>query len=142
MIFQSVKYTLNAIADKGLDEKSFTSYRLTSEVIFAESTSHRYELCFDTKTNKYRWSEVLSPHSLDAETLLKMDLPLESQYVRVLQSDLNWSDILWGPESVQIRGESYPIRTIQFYKRKQNTNPQPMVAQPPNNDLVPQPVQV
>eukprot|EP01027_Heterolobosea_sp_BB2_P010738 GEZU01015726.1.p1 GENE.GEZU01015726.1~~GEZU01015726.1.p1 ORF type:complete len:201 (+),score=63.83 GEZU01015726.1:146-748(+) len=129
-----LKYTLNAVADKGFEDKNFTSYRLLNEVLFVETMNDRYELSLQEPAQapdqqqqdgttkkpqqyKYRWARVLSPHTMDNRTLSGVSLPLDQDKIEVIAQDLNWSDIQWGTQSVCVKGKEYSIWKIWTKKK-------------------------
>lgn len=135
-----IGYSLAAICDRGMDEKFWTSTRLKKEVLYLESQETRFELsrCSVSKGkyDLYRWSKVLpeplllthisslsrlkpikgavkrkksdAPHS-DVQVF-----PLPLSRISVLENDLDWDEIEWGPDSVRVRGQIYRIKSLQF----------------------------
>lgn len=117
-----LKYSLNLVADKGFEENEFFSYRLKNEVVYVETLTDRYELSFDEKRMKYKWCHVQEP-LMDQATLLKQQIPLEAQCVKVLHDDLEWKDIQWGFDSVIVKRVRYNLHSIRFVKRKVENAP-------------------
>lgn len=132
-----LRYSLTAICDRGMDEKFWTSTRLKREVLYLESRDGCFELSRSASTGKYdtyRWAKVsmdsplshlsslsrLKPTKSSAkrkkpegvEGAVKLPLPLDR--IIVLENDLDWDEIEWGPNEVRVRGHIYPIRSIQF----------------------------
>lgn len=128
-----MKYTLNTVADRGFENRNYTSFRLIEDVLFVETHKERFELSRvaqlpsdstkDTNANVlYRWARVRTPHIMDAHSLAKMDVPLTEERITVLYSDLRWEEIQWGTDSVCVRGTKYSIWNCQYHKRTDMSN--------------------
>jgi hypothetical protein len=125
----ALKYSLNAIADKGHNKQQFTSMRLGREVLLLECGSNKYELSCHKKNGSvvFRWamlSEKLKYASVSE--LKKLELPLlqkntkNEQQITIIENELKWSDIQWGADSISIlNGKHYyvNVKSIQFFKR-------------------------
>eukprot|EP00127_Corallochytrium_limacisporum_P002093 Clim_evm3s104 gene=Clim_evmTU3s104 len=112
----SLKYLTQIIADRGTSMKEWTAYRFRKEVLYLESTQVRYELSMksyggnDSKDQyvKYRWAADLDPQKHDLAWLSEATIPMkDGTEVEVLEDDLEWSSIIWTPDSVIIRGKEY-----------------------------------
>jgi hypothetical protein len=110
-----LKYSLNSVADKGVDAKSCTSTRLQSgnEVMYLESFCNRYELNWNG--TKFVLSRVNHPVTHNLSTA---NVPLDKSLATVVYDDLLWTEIQWGPSSVKIRSMELPIQTLQFYPKR------------------------
>lgn len=124
-----IKYNLHTVADKGIDSKSSTRYRIQQdgEVIYLESAQFRYELSF--KNDAFCLCRVNEPY---AHVISASPVPLPDDKVTVLHQGLAWSDFLWGPCSVKVanppntamnpdntatNSTEYYIQNLQFCKR-------------------------
>ncbi|XP_052620976.1 uncharacterized protein LOC111921911 [Lactuca sativa] len=135
-----IKYSISAIADKGLKKPLFTSARLKKgEVLYLESRTRRYELCFngekmvkaggndmETATaaaegggggdgclvDVFRWSECKKP--LPQTVMRAIGIPLPPEHLQVLEENLDWEDIQWSQTGVWISGKEYPLSRVHF----------------------------
>lgn len=110
----SYKYHINVVADKGYDEKQFTSSRLTSEVLYLEDSTDRYEI--SCKDKKFTLKKV---KILTSEEMENSSIPLNQQNSQVIQSGLNWHDFHWGINSLKLKGNEYFLKNARFLKIKQ-----------------------
>lgn len=124
-----LKYGLSLIGDRGMNQTQWTSWRLKDEVIYFEHQMKRYELSREKETNsitqnsdneldtsrfdKYRWARVLPKAIYNNEIT---DVPLPLDLISVLETQIDWDEIEWGPTSVRIRGKCFEITSIQFRK--------------------------
>ncbi|KAJ1627368.1 hypothetical protein T492DRAFT_595839 [Pavlovales sp. CCMP2436] len=131
------KYSLALLADRGFEPVDWTSTRLRTEVIYLESDDKRYEISLDSSSGPqrashtarpydcYTFSEVLSPHALDAVATKKAGVPLPPQHLRVLHEKLDWEEIAWGRASVRIRSKAeYALERLQFVPASHATKPE------------------
>ncbi|KAL4562573.1 hypothetical protein LXL04_034782 [Taraxacum kok-saghyz] len=124
-----IKYSISAIADKGLKKPLFTSARLKKgQVLYLESRTRRYELCFngekmvkanDVETTTatdgdgsslmdvFRWSQCKKP--LPQTVMRAIGIPLPPDHLQVLEENLDWEDIQWSQTGVWISGNEYPL---------------------------------
>lgn len=107
-----LKYSVSIMADRGVEKDDWTSHKLKNNVLFVETEDARFELSqAATRTGpfvSYRWAVVQSPRQLSAATIKTLSLPLESKYLtKIVESNLDWEDIVWGPDSLSIRGVKY-----------------------------------
>jgi len=102
----AVKYTINSVSDRGYEQNGLTSTRLKKgEKLILETGDAKYELKYDSNTDKYIWS-----------AFEEKDGALS---VTPLNSDLEWSEIKWGQESVVVRDTEYKL-TLTFFQQAQN----------------------
>lgn len=119
----ALKYCLGLIGDRGMDESQWTSSRLRNEVLYFETGfMSRYELSlyksghdskdlYDTyKLCKVKKESITRPPKNAA-------IPLKSRSVDEIVKQLDWEEIEWGPASVRIRNQEYPIQSVLFRKR-------------------------
>ncbi|KAI3698241.1 hypothetical protein L6452_31354 [Arctium lappa] len=132
-----IKYSISAIADKGLKKPQFTSARLKKgEVVYLESRRRRYELCYngekmvetvvgtssangggDSDGNSnlmdvFRWSECKK--ALPQTVMRSIGIPLPPEHLQVLEENLDWEDIQWSQTGVWISGKEYPLSRVHF----------------------------
>lgn len=136
----SLQYDLTLLCDRGTEREKWTSYKLKSFILFLETATDRYELCKDGVKKKndktydtYRWSQVKQPLFLSqskfgrfskiADTTFitpestSISLPLPQDHLTVLHTNLDWSDFLWGSDSLQLKGQHYSLETLFWLPR-------------------------
>lgn len=119
-----VKYTPASVSDRGLKPHEWTSARLHTDVLFLESHTERFELArippaHDRQeeggvpaAERYRFSKCTT--LLTARRAREVGIPLPAPMVQVVQSDLEWEELQWGPSAVVMRGATYPITRLHF----------------------------
>ena len=114
------KYSLGLIADQGTEPSRWTSTRLRKEALYLESTSCRYELALSSSASggsgfdKYTLSQVKAPHEMDARAVEAAGVPLPKSNLEVLETGLDWEELLWGPSYMRVRGVEYPLLRLLF----------------------------
>ena len=108
-------FNLATFADKLNDDhivSGRTSLKLQDSVLYLESDMLRYEICKKPSGNdavsllqpmgvaKYRLSVVKSPLLKDNGFMAKSRRPLEEDLVEVISPELDWSDLVWGENSL------------------------------------------
>lgn len=112
------KYTPATICDRGLKPHDWTSSRLHTCTLYAESYQHRYELSImgqdgeNESGEKFRWSRCKRP--MTAREMQIVGVPLPNEHKEVLAEGLLWEELVWGPTSVIVKGEKYPLIRIHF----------------------------
>ncbi|MFS7988006.1 putative histone deacetylation protein Rxt3 [Helianthus anomalus] len=139
-----IKYSISAIADKGLKKPLFTSARLKKgEVLYLESPTQRFELCFngekmvksgnemdtngvDSDNNNNNHNNNGNNSMMDVfrwslckkplpQTLMRsIGIPLPPEHLKVLEENLDWEDIQWSQTGVWIAGKEYPLSRVHF----------------------------
>lgn len=114
-----LKYTLSAIADKGLKPASFTAARLHHEVLFLETHRERYQICSagsagegDALKEVYTLARCKAP--LPITLLRKVGVPMPAELVEVVESGVEWEELKWGVASMHVRGKEIPVKRMQF----------------------------
>ena len=118
-------YSLDNFGDKGWNEAEFLSTRLKSFVVILETYTQRYELSLLNEgeeepifehQDKYRWAMVTDPLILkDSEFIRDNKIPLEDNWVSVINKSLDWSEIEWSSSSVFINKVEYgPLRCFKY----------------------------
>eukprot|EP00884_Botryococcus_braunii_P016136 jgi/Botrbrau1/3205/Bobra.37_2s0035.1 len=93
-----VKYSMAAIADRGLKRSQWTSARLHREVLFLESHTERFEISrvepkpdsepITEKGEAYRFVKCKPP--LPLSVMWKVGLPLPESYVEIIHPEMFW----------------------------------------------------
>eukprot|EP00761_Pharyngomonas_kirbyi_P002940 gb/GECH01002944.1/.p1 GENE.gb/GECH01002944.1/~~gb/GECH01002944.1/.p1 ORF type:complete len:419 (+),score=113.62 gb/GECH01002944.1/:1-1257(+) len=133
-----LKYSLGVVADQSHHRQHWTSFRLKTQVMFIETEYSRFELSqqrtlstnntpttktttitnqhFESKKGSYlyRWAKVNNPARLDRNTLNKINIPLDESRITIMFHSLKWNEIKWGPKSVHVRNQEFPLRRILF----------------------------
>jgi hypothetical protein len=136
-----LKYSVGAVADRGLKRAAWTSTRLATQVLLLETRDVRFELsqvdapggaagtsggggdgdngdgsaATASGQPHYRWARVRRP--LPLRRMRALGLPLPSEEVEVLHPALAWEDLAWGPAGVLVKGELVPIVRVHFTAR-------------------------
>lgn len=121
-------YSLDYLGDKGRDEYSYLSTRLKSEVLYLETEGERFELSrvkeetaqgdiFAQGLDKYRWSVVKPPVLMKGGSFMsETKVPLDVNWVKVLQKSVEWQEIEWGSQYIHVKGTSYgPFKCVKFF---------------------------
>jgi hypothetical protein len=45
---------------------------------------------------------------------IRSQVPMAARYVKIIEKDLDWEQLEWGPTSVRVKGKEYPITTLSF----------------------------
>jgi hypothetical protein len=102
-----LKYTLNSVADKGWNPQYFTSKRLQDEVLVVEAgDNNKYKLSWQPNTQRYRFSQLATEPGKET----------------VIEESLEWKDIEWGTDSINLmhgKRVYQNIKNMQFHKREE-----------------------
>ncbi|XP_071687929.1 uncharacterized protein [Rutidosis leptorrhynchoides] len=138
-----IKYSISAIADKGLKKPLFTSARLKKgEVLYLESHERRYELCFNGEKMVKATSNEAETNAVDSDNnnsnsnsnsnmmdvfrwsvckkplpqtiMSSIGIPMPPEHLQVLEENLNWEDIQWSQTGVWISGKEYLLSRLHF----------------------------
>lgn len=119
-----LKYTLPAIADRGLKASQWTSARLLDEVLLLETSTARYQVARtgtandDTAAGSGRVHDVYSLSKckvvLPMGAMRRSGLPLPAGQVEVLEEGLGWEELQWGCRVLQVRGRELPVKRMHF----------------------------
>ncbi|KAL2553337.1 Histone deacetylation protein Rxt3 [Forsythia ovata] len=135
-----LKYSISAVADKGLKKPLFTSSRLKKgEVLYLETHSRRLQQRLRhleqrvgdliptrilangersvvdgecTVVDVFRWARCKRP--LPQKLMLSIGIPLPLDHVEVLEENLEWDDIAWSQTGVWIAGKEYNLARAHF----------------------------
>jgi hypothetical protein len=121
----AISYSLSAIADKVNDIKDYTSWNLRNKVLYLETSNNRYELTRnieDYRNEEYifddyesfRLSEVLDPIEKDNEYMLKNNVPLVTDQIKIIFDRLDFHEIEFGESSIKIR--DFILTGLKSYK--------------------------
>ena len=126
------KYSMSAIADRGLDRSYWTSARLNTEVLYLESHDTRYEIAkvvseeeeeadpADPPTEAFfRFAKV---PIMAKEDVAEAGVPLPDQKLVVLQERLPWHAFLWSPQGVAVGEDAFPVVRMLFMKKTQTAS--------------------
>lgn len=126
----AISYNLRNICDKNEDHKSWLAYQLKSQVIYLENASgERYELSKQQNEhskifgeyNLFKIAKVKDPFLTDNEFFQNENVPLSETYAKIIYTDLEWDEFLWGSGSLRIKDlvvedilcyKTYPIKII------------------------------
>mmetsp|Transcript_33250 Transcript_33250/g.87468 ORF Transcript_33250/g.87468 Transcript_33250/m.87468 type:complete len:323 (-) Transcript_33250:860-1828(-) len=116
------KYSLAMVADQGTDPTRWTSARMLREALYLEGPARRFELCLQpassgadaTGYDKYVLSQVIDPYAMDNSAMQAAGVPLPSSKARVVHSDVDWEELVWGPSFVRVRGEELPLLRLLY----------------------------
>lgn len=130
------KYSVAAMADRGLKPSMWTSARLNSEVLFLETHKDRYELSrLDSSAGEgeeytYRLSRCKRPLSMAG--MRRVGVPLPDDQLESVEPALAWEDISWCPTEVVIKGKlRIPVVRFQFLERPHAATGDAKHAKPP-----------
>ncbi|KAG1661847.1 hypothetical protein FOA52_011614 [Chlamydomonas sp. UWO 241] len=119
-----LKYTLPAIADRGLKPTHWTSARLVDEVLLLETAGTRYQVARTGEVHGLSGSPPCDTYSLSrckaaapAGTLRRLGVPLPSDHVEPLFDGLAWEELQWGMASLVVRGTTLCVRRMHFMRR-------------------------
>lgn len=130
----SFQYNLNLICDRGIEPAQWTSHRLHNAVLMLETGQMRYELSWESSTansasssstsnskgqqyDTYRFALVSNPTPKSRSWHSSHTVPLAPEHAKPLQTNLDWSQIVWGPANVTILGTVYPLKRIFWIAR-------------------------
>ncbi|EFJ52132.1 hypothetical protein VOLCADRAFT_103146 [Volvox carteri f. nagariensis] len=121
-----LKYTLSAIADKGMKHPGWTSARLRSEVLFLETNSERYQLCCVSTSDDPKGKDLFTfarcKAPLPVSLLQKTGVPQPAELVEVVEKDVDWEDFQWGVSSLHLRGKEFALRRMHFMPNTRGTD--------------------
>mmetsp|Transcript_95348 Transcript_95348/g.164498 ORF Transcript_95348/g.164498 Transcript_95348/m.164498 type:complete len:334 (-) Transcript_95348:469-1470(-) len=126
-------YHINHIRDRGFEEKDFTSTRFQNECLYLGSGNDRYELAIvwqdpthpgGDQIPLWQWSrltqqaiDILIADVLFPDKVPELTGPLQYPYHEVVFSGLAWNELVWDTDSVSIRGQRFPLTTMEWKKR-------------------------
>ena len=122
-----LKYTLGAVADRGLKRAGWTSARLRGEVLFLETPRHRFQLTWDgllpghqgsspevlAQLDSFSFARCRAP-ALDVHEVQSLGVPLPVARLEVLAKSQAWQSIHWGLAGVTVKGVQYPVCRLLF----------------------------
>ncbi|KAG1671779.1 hypothetical protein FOA52_000156 [Chlamydomonas sp. UWO 241] len=133
-----LKYTLAAIADRGLKPPHWTSARLLTDVLLLETATQRYQVhrtggaetssdgaappappsasasaSAEPVRDVYTLSRCLSP--LPMGVLVRLGVPLVSPlHAEVVEEGMGWEELQWGVSGVVVRGRELMLKRLHF----------------------------
>eukprot|EP00891_Asterochloris_glomerata_P003170 jgi/Astpho2/3170/Aster-05703 len=130
-----LKYTMAAVADRGLKPSQWTSVRLQTEVMLAETRTQRFELSRvgepptegtpEPQADTYRWARC--NQALPLSYLHALGLPLPENQLAVWEPRLQWEELQlivqlcllqWGSDGVRIKGKLEPLMKVHWIPRQ------------------------
>ncbi|EKX46551.1 hypothetical protein GUITHDRAFT_107755 [Guillardia theta CCMP2712] len=113
------KYSLSVVADRSPDAKYWTSVRLQTQSMYAETRDRkRYELSLENHVQgqpaTYRFAECLKPRTTSKAVIQEAGVPLPEADCTIVEKGLLWNQIEWGVSSVRIRGNVYKLACLFF----------------------------
>jgi hypothetical protein len=110
------KYSLFFFIDSYINFKnSLISNKLENEIFYFEDDNLRYELCkisnrninnnFEYKIGLYRFSKVKNPFNIDIDIY-----PLDDSDIEIFYNKIQWDDIQFGLEEIQIKNQKFIIK--------------------------------
>jgi hypothetical protein len=122
-----IQYSLQNICDKSDKKEEFLSYLLEEyDLILETLTGYKLVLqfkCISTTEGAsskilYILSEVINPMSVDRDQLQRGMTEDKGRTLRVLEDDVEWSEIVWDKDRLTLRGHVFPgLDTIMFIPR-------------------------
>lgn len=113
------KYTLMAVADRGLKPHEWTSARLQTAVLYMESATQRYELARKGNVNGVELYQFSRCKKLLTEAMMeKVGIPLPAKEKEVLYDSLEWEKLAWGANGVSIKGKDFYLVRVRFMETK------------------------
>jgi hypothetical protein len=116
-----LKYSLAAVADRGLQRSAWTSARLRRDVLFLESKTQRFQLAWEGHGKPEGEREGLDAFSfsrcrqlLELGEVAQLGVPLPASALSPLARGVGWESVKWGPAAVSVAGESYPLLRVLF----------------------------
>lgn len=121
------KYSLFNIADRGFEKSEWVVKRLDTSVLYLEGEDTKYELLKRNRSGNsgpekeffeiFKFSIVKNPEKVDNEYMAKCAPPLSDDMVEVVYPELEWEEILWGNNSIQVKDRNFTgIRSFKYYK--------------------------
>ena len=117
-----LKYSVAAVADRGLKRAAWTSARMRREVLFLETRSERFQLHWEGLSvpddaaaqvlDAYTFAKCVQP--LDLGATRAAGVPLPASAVRPLARGVAWEAIRWGLTGVSVAGVHYPVIRLLF----------------------------
>jgi hypothetical protein len=123
-------YSIPAIADKGRELTTYTSWKLKEKVLYLETVDQRYEIARNVTdhTNDdylfeefetFRISIVKDPIEKDNDFMSNITVPLKDEFVNVIFSRLDWHEFQWGENFLHVRNlQIKNIKCFNFYNIK------------------------
>lgn len=113
------KYTMMAVADRGLKPHEWTSARLQTAVLYMESCKERFELARKGNVNGVEVYQFSRCKKLLTEAIMRrVGIPLPSKEKEVLYDDLKWEEMGWGGNGVTIKEREFQLVRVRFIEVK------------------------
>eukprot|EP00798_Chlamydomonas_sp_ICE-L_P002438 gene2438-8762_t len=115
-----LKYTMSAIADKGLKRSMWTSSRLHFDVLLLETHKERFQICLthtqgeDSGQPKDLFTLAKCKVPMPLGMMKRKGVPLPQDAITVLERDVAWEDFKWGALSLHVRGRELQLKRMHF----------------------------
>jgi len=120
-----LRYTLAAVADKGLKPSQWTSSSLIDSVLFLETSSSRYQVSRSLPTEDasgsgtpakemYVFARCKAP--LPSTLMHRVGVPLPAHTLEVVQTGVDWEELQWGTSQLHLRGHEYQLKRLHFQR--------------------------
>ncbi|EAR83283.2 histone deacetylation protein RXT3 (macronuclear) [Tetrahymena thermophila SB210] len=122
------KYSIVNFCDKSDESKDWMSHKLQTHALYIENDQDRYEISrvpegemnLVNEFDAYKLSRVKDPQQFDNEEMQKQSIPLSSNMVELIHTDLDWSDFKWGSNVLIIKDiEIKNLKCFKFYIKNQ-----------------------
>mmetsp|Transcript_27769 Transcript_27769/g.70787 ORF Transcript_27769/g.70787 Transcript_27769/m.70787 type:complete len:333 (-) Transcript_27769:359-1357(-) len=126
-----LRYSLGAVADKGLKHTQLTSARLRSEALLLESASQRYQIAIqpaaggaqgDAGQDVFTFARC---KQLLTATMMakKAGVPMPAPMLEVIETNVEWEEFKWGVSTLCLRGKEYPLKRLHFMRHCKPEDP-------------------
>jgi len=113
-----LKYSLAAIADKGMHQSQLTSARLLHSVLYVETHRNRYQIALQTPAGTpdgkdlYSLARCKSP--LPMGLMYKLGMPLPADQVEMYHENVEWEEFNWDVSLLHLRGMELSLKRMNF----------------------------
>lgn len=120
----SYLFNLSTFADRTDDLSGRASYKLQDNVLYIETNKERYEISkiagnMNEGGIKYKFALVDEPYMKDNQFMGQVKRPLEDQHIKVIETEIDWSEFIWGEKSLIVKGIRYePLLNYKYYPIK------------------------
>ena len=122
------KYSILNLADKGLQKNQFIKKKLDYQVLYLENDlNQKFELSKgnniiylveNDSAEVFKFAKLNKPVDFDNDYFETGRVPLEGKDVEVLCSSVEWGQISWGNETIQVKDLTITgLTSFKYYKR-------------------------
>eukprot|EP01138_Halocafeteria_seosinensis_P003555 gb/GECG01003634.1/.p1 GENE.gb/GECG01003634.1/~~gb/GECG01003634.1/.p1 ORF type:complete len:493 (+),score=83.57 gb/GECG01003634.1/:1-1479(+) len=114
-----LKYNIAQVLDPGTDYTDWTSFKLKERTIYMDTVANRYEICREDSASEdgfdqYRISKVKRCRSLGIRDMANIQIPLPESELDVLHRHVQWDEIFWASEGVEISDLKLKLHCLRF----------------------------